>query len=106
MTASGLLSQLRESGVEIKISGDDRLVIDAPRGAITPELRSALASHKPELLQILKAEQTGTPAVNQESNEPGAAVIEQIKTPAAAEVQVEEQTPSAGSEEIRQLEAE
>ncbi|PYS45217.1 MAG: hypothetical protein DMF71_00800 [Acidobacteria bacterium] len=107
MTASGLLSQLRESGVEIKISGDDRLVIDAPRGAITPELRSALASHKPELLQILKAEQTGAPAVNQESNEPGAAVIEQIKTPAAAEVQVEEtQTPSAGSEEIRQLEAE
>lgn len=56
MTAHELLSQLREKGVEVKTSGDDRLVIDAPRGTITEELRSALAAHKAELLQILKAE--------------------------------------------------
>ena len=59
MTAHDLLSQLREKGVEVKTSGDDRLVIDAPKGTITEDLRSALAAHKAELMQILKAEQTG-----------------------------------------------
>ncbi len=59
MTAHDLLFQLREKGVEVKTSGDDRLVIDAPRGTITEDLRSALAAHKVELLQILKAEQAG-----------------------------------------------
>ncbi|MFS8085675.1 MAG: HEAT repeat domain-containing protein, partial [Acidobacteriota bacterium] len=64
MTAQELLSQLREKGVEVKTSGDDRLVIDAPRGTITEELRSALAANKAELLQILKTEQTrSAPAV-------------------------------------------
>lgn len=58
MTAHELLAQLREKGVEVKTSGDDRLVIDAPRGTITEELRGALSAHKAELLQILKAEQT------------------------------------------------
>ncbi len=57
MTAHELLAQLREKGVEVKTSGEDRLVIDAPRGTITDELRSALAAHKAELLQVLKAEQ-------------------------------------------------
>ena len=58
MTAHDLLSQLREKGVEVKTSGDDRLVIDAPKGTVTEELRTALSAHKAELLQILKAEQT------------------------------------------------
>src|SRR6266436_8437625 len=57
MTAHELLAQLREKGVEVKTSGEDRLVIDAPRGTINEELRGALAAHKSELLQILKAEQ-------------------------------------------------
>jgi hypothetical protein len=57
MTAHELLSQLREKGVEVKTSGEDRLVIDAPRGTITEELRSTLAANKAELLQILKVEQ-------------------------------------------------
>jgi hypothetical protein len=62
MTAHELLTQLREKGVEVKTSGDDRLVIDAPRGTITEELRGALSAHKGELLQILKAEQTAAVA--------------------------------------------
>lgn len=57
MTAHDLLSQLRQKGVEVNTSGDNRLVIDAPKGTITEELRSALAAHKVEILQILKAEQ-------------------------------------------------
>src|SRR6266481_1865732 len=56
MTAHDLLLQLREKGVEVKTSGDDRLVIDAPKGTITEELRSALSAHKADLLQILKTE--------------------------------------------------
>jgi hypothetical protein len=60
MTAHDLLSQLREKGVEVKTTGDDRLVIDAPRGTITEELRTALSAHKGELLQILKAEKNAT----------------------------------------------
>jgi hypothetical protein len=66
MTAHELLSQLRQKGVEVKTSGDDRLVIDAPRGTITEELRSALSAHKAELLQILNAE-----LIASESEAPG-----------------------------------
>src|SRR4030088_2183725 len=65
MTAHDLLSQLRQKGVEVKTSGDDRLVIDAPKGTVTEELRSALSANKAELLRILKAEQ----AANAEADE-------------------------------------
>ena len=54
MSARELLVQLREKGVEVKANGD-RLVIDAPRGTITPDLREALSANKAELLQILTA---------------------------------------------------
>src|SRR5689334_20102118 len=56
MTAHDLLSQLRAKGVDIKTSGEDRLVIDAPRGTITEELRTALSANKLALIQILKDE--------------------------------------------------
>ncbi len=59
MTARDLLLQLRAKGVEVKTSGNDRLVIDAPKGIINEDLRSALAANKAELLRILKAEQAG-----------------------------------------------
>jgi hypothetical protein len=58
MTAHELLALLREKGVELKTAGDDRLVIDAPKGTITEELREALSANKADLLQILKTEQT------------------------------------------------
>ena len=66
MTAHDLLLQLRAKGVQVKTSGDDRLVIDAPKGTVTDELRSALSLHKAEILQILKSEQAGTaePAIS------------------------------------------
>src|SRR6476659_5767811 len=52
MSPRELLVQLREKGVEIKSNGD-RLLIDAPKGAITPDVRDALAANKAELLKIL-----------------------------------------------------
>ena len=61
MTAQDLLSQLREKGVVLKTSDGDRLVIDAPKGTITDELRDALKAHKSELLQILKSENAPKP---------------------------------------------
>src|SRR2546430_6434758 len=57
MTAHELLTELRTKGVEIKASSEDRLVIDAPKGTITEELRAALSGNKADLLTILKAEQ-------------------------------------------------
>ncbi|MDX6612777.1 MAG: TubC N-terminal docking domain [Blastocatellia bacterium] len=53
MSAYNLLSELRQAGVVVKASGNDRLVVDAPKGALTPEMRTALADHKKELLAIL-----------------------------------------------------
>ena len=53
MTAHELLSQLRAKGVKVSATGDGRLVIDAPKGTITEDLRSSLATHKAELLEIL-----------------------------------------------------
>src|SRR5258706_6210612 len=59
MTARDLLLQLRAKGVEVKTSGNDRLVIDAPKGIINEDLRSALSANKAELLRMLKAEEAG-----------------------------------------------
>src|SRR5438132_1165197 len=108
MTASDLLSQLRELGVEIKVSGDDRLIIDAPKGAITPELRSELASHKPELLQILRAEQTPASSVAPQVVAASVAKVvakpeQSVSEPATA---IQPEPTKSKSEEIDRLEAE
>jgi hypothetical protein len=115
MTAHYLLFQLREKGVEVRTSGDDRLVIDAPKGTITEDVRSALAAHKAELIQILKAEQAGIG-----SDAPVAEVPEQVPMAPAvsiANVPLAPQAPSAAetkdavvapgtTDEITRLEAE
>lgn len=49
---SELVAALDGLGVRLSI----RLVIDAPAGAITPNLRDALAEHKPALLVALARE--------------------------------------------------
>ena len=61
MTARELLTELKQKGVDIKANGD-RLVIDAPKGAITPELRTSLAQHKSDLLALLNAPAPEEPA--------------------------------------------
>lgn len=47
MTAAELLAMLDSRGIRLSA----RLVVDAPGGTLTPELREALAVHKPLLLQ-------------------------------------------------------
>src|SRR5712691_6578076 len=111
MIARNLLSELRKKGIEVRTSGDDRLVIDAPKGAITPELRSALAAHKAELLQVLKNEQQPPAPI---APAPIAPAPAELKTPdvvaapiASAKPVDEGDSPaSLASEEIKQLEAE
>src|SRR6185503_14915583 len=63
--AHDLLSQLRAKGVDVKTSGDDRLVIDAPRGTVTEELRVALSANKADLIKILKDEAANTQAITE-----------------------------------------
>ncbi|MBT4504184.1 MAG: hypothetical protein HOC74_41015 [Gemmatimonadetes bacterium] len=53
MTASILLSDLEVRGIHLSIDGD-QLHLDAPVGALTPELRTTLAAHKAELLAHLR----------------------------------------------------
>ena len=52
MTAAELITELEARGVLIEVTGD-RLRVDAPKGAITPELRAALTARKAEVLAIL-----------------------------------------------------
>ncbi|HET7695318.1 MAG TPA: amino acid adenylation domain-containing protein [Vicinamibacterales bacterium] len=51
MTLLDLLDRLRAAQIEIAADGD-RLRIRAPQGALTEELRAALAAHKSELLAL------------------------------------------------------
>lgn len=122
MTAHELLTELRSKGVEIKASSEDRLVIDAPKGTITEELRAALTGNKADLLTILKAErvpetaeaplpQPGVPSVR--APERPALVGKESLATATPSVPAKISQPavsvppaSAASEEIARLEAE
>jgi tubulysin polyketide synthase-like protein len=52
MTLSELVETLDVRGVKLTL----RLVVDAPRGALTDQIKSALAAHKPSLLARLGKE--------------------------------------------------
>ncbi len=52
MTTTELLNALKAAGIVLQTTGD-RLMFEAPKGAMTPELRDQLARQKPELLALL-----------------------------------------------------
>ena len=52
MTSVELLQTLQENGVSLAIQGD-RLKVDAPAGALTLELREAVAAHKTSLMTLM-----------------------------------------------------
>ena len=54
MSAAALQEKLSGLGVELKTEGQ-RLLYDAPRGAMTPELKTEIRKHRAELLAILEA---------------------------------------------------
>src|SRR5262245_36664425 len=53
MSADELLTNCQQAGIILSAQGDI-LEVDAPRGVLTPELRSQLAHHKAELLEALR----------------------------------------------------
>lgn len=53
-----LLAELMQSGIKLEPRGD-LLHVEAPRGAVTPELRQKIAAHKAELMAALKAAPVG-----------------------------------------------
>jgi hypothetical protein len=52
MTLTDVLTVARDAGIVLEAEGG-RLRVDAPVGAITPELRQALVQHKPALLGVV-----------------------------------------------------
>ena len=55
MSASELLAELRECGVELVATGGQLRY--RPREAVTPQLLDQIKKHKPELLKLLESEQ-------------------------------------------------
>jgi hypothetical protein len=60
MTALELLETLKRRGVDLDPVGES-LHYRAPAGALTPDLRQALAAHKAEVLAHLRGEMVGLP---------------------------------------------
>jgi hypothetical protein len=53
MNAVAFLSQLRDAGITIEYRGN-RLIVEAPTGAVTAELRAELVKRKAELIATLE----------------------------------------------------
>src|ERR1700687_2089377 len=69
MSPAVLLTELRQQGAIIH-ARDDRLVIDAPSGVLTPELRERITTHKRELLTLLANRRTtALPAFDLDTSE-------------------------------------
>ncbi|MBI4491367.1 MAG: hypothetical protein HY690_01050 [Chloroflexi bacterium] len=61
MSATALLERLSTADVRLRVDGE-HLRVNAPKGALTPELKAELLAHKPELLRILADQQLATVA--------------------------------------------
>lgn len=53
MSATTLVRSLERMGVRLRAQ-DDRLVLDAPRGVLTDEVKAELRARKPEVLRIVR----------------------------------------------------
>jgi|ERR1019366_1791295 len=54
--AASLVASLRAAGILIRSEGG-RLLVEAPCGSITPEIRTQLAKRKTELVSIIRLEE-------------------------------------------------
>jgi len=62
VSVAALLTNLRSRGVELRAE-DGQLRYSAPRGTLTPDLRSQLIEHKQELLTILQSDRPAALAI-------------------------------------------
>ncbi len=53
MSVAAFLSRLRDRGIELRAEGD-KLLVNAPKGAITDDLGDEIRRRKPELLAFLR----------------------------------------------------
>jgi amino acid adenylation domain-containing protein len=61
-TVAPLLGELARAGVRLRLVDDDRIEVSAASGRLSPELRDALARHKPDLLVWLRAARAEAPS--------------------------------------------
>ena len=54
MSPTALLNQLRALDIQIRVE-DDKLKVNAPRGALTPELKEQLGRHKKALIDLIQS---------------------------------------------------
>jgi TubC N-terminal docking domain len=107
MTAQTLLSQLRDKGIQLKISGTDRLVVDAPKGTLTPELRNGLTVHKAEILKVLQKEQNGEELDGESKDSLSAGVQSESSFSSSRPIPLsDEDLAQSYSDEIKRLEEE
>src|SRR5687768_11810776 len=59
MTIESLIQTCTQLGIKLGLAGEnnDRLKVDAPKGALNESLRNALTARKPELIAFLTAQQ-------------------------------------------------
>ncbi|WP_041791958.1 non-ribosomal peptide synthetase [Stigmatella aurantiaca] len=64
MNAPALISELTRIGVELKVE-DEHLRVRAARGVITPELQKLIATHKVEMIELLRPKEAVPDAARQ-----------------------------------------
>ncbi len=73
MTALELLNDLRQQDIHLQCAGD-KLRVNAPKGAVTPELRTALLEQKAALLALLSEQ--ALPSDEPDQGQPGQVSME------------------------------
>jgi hypothetical protein len=68
MKISEFLTHLRGLGVEVKLQ-EERLILNAPKGVMTPELRAELGDRKAEILTFLSQVDVTNSNSNHQSNQ-------------------------------------
>ncbi len=63
MNLHSLLTDLSHKGVKLS-ANEDSLLVDAPKGVLTPEVRSSLAEYKAEILLLLNQSDIGASAAS------------------------------------------
>ena len=61
MSVDFLFQLCAQHGIKLTLASDgsDRLLVDTPKGSLTPSLREALTANKPELIAALKGSGPG-----------------------------------------------
>ena len=66
MSAESIMQTCAELGIKLTLKGDDdRLQVDAPKGALTAPIREALAAHKSDIVAVLKLKQVSAQSQSQ-----------------------------------------